>query len=81
MNARTASACVQPSRVTNSVNGSTIASRSDFGGGPRVSGSATRKTSTMPGSMNAAVIAKTASHGRWSARISDSEPGIRPASL
>ena len=32
---------------------------------------------TIPGSMNAAVIQYTLDHGRWSARISDSAPGIR----
>ena len=33
----------------------------------------------MPGSMNSAVIQNTWPQGSWSARISESEPGTRPA--
>ena len=64
MNAITSSAPAQPSRWMNSRNGSTIASRRLRGGAPTTSGSRTSSVITMPGSMNAPVIANTTSHGR-----------------
>jgi len=42
-------------------------------------GSLTSQAMTIPGIMKAPVIQNTSLHGRRSARISDSEPGIRPA--
>jgi hypothetical protein len=36
---------------------------------------------TMPGSMNAAVTMNTVVHGKWSDRISASEPGTNAAIL
>jgi hypothetical protein len=46
---------------------------------PDHGGSSTSSTITMPGTMKAAVIQKTCAQGSRSARISDSDPGTRPA--
>ncbi len=48
-------------------------------GVPLMHGSLTSQAMTMPGIMKALVIQNTSFHGRRSARISDSEPGISPA--
>ena len=81
MKPSTNSAPRQPSRWMNSLNGCTIASRRFFGGVPCTSGSRTTSVMIMPGSMNAAVTMKTVVHGRWSDRISASEPGTSAAIL
>ena len=61
----------------NSRNGSTTASRSVFGAAAVAAGSRTASVIASPGSMNSAVTKNTDGHGIRSARISDSEPGIR----
>ncbi len=71
------SALFHPWRVMNSWKGSTTASRKVLGGDARC-GSLTISVIAMPGNMNSAVTMNTMLHGRWSARISDSEPGTSP---
>jgi hypothetical protein len=79
MKARIISASLSPARLMNSWKGSTTASRKVFGALPATSGSRAKSASSMPGSMNSAVMTKTCSQGRRSARISESEPGTSPA--
>jgi len=61
----------------NSRNGSTTASRSVFGAAAAAAGSRTTRVIARPGSMKRAVTKNTDGHGIRSARISDSEPGMR----
>ena len=44
-------------------------------------GSLIHSVITMPGSINKAVIKNTLLQGKWSAKISDKEPGIKLAIL
>ena len=61
----------------NSRNGSTTASRSDFGAARVAAGSLTTSVIARPGSRKSAVMTNTDGHGMRSARISASEPGTR----
>ncbi len=81
MKPSTSSALRQPPRARNSRNGRITASRRFLGGAPCISGSRTSSVIAMPGSMKAAVTMNTRVQGRWSERISDSEPGTSAAIL
>ena len=71
------SACDQPLRLINSLNGKTTASRKFAGGWPYMAGSRIIKLVTRPGNMKSAVIENTICQLKKSDKIKESDPGTK----
>ena len=74
-------AVFRPLRDINSLKGSTTAAFSVFGLPCFNAGSATKMVIKIPGSINREVNVNTLLQAMWSAKMSDNEPGIKPAIL